>query len=130
MAWSSGIRIPVSSPVISGAALRCWEKGKGKGATDVWACGSVTERAGRGARTRAPCCCMGRLRRLGHAQRGVLGCPSGPSEGVGGRGPGRETGPRSEEGRRGGGGLGWVGLLLGFGFSISFPPFYFLFQPN
>jgi len=27
-------------------------------------------------------------------------------------------------------GLGWVGLLLGFGFSISFPPFYFLFQPN
>ena len=66
----------------------------------------------------------------GCAQRGVLGCPSGPSEGVGGRGPGRETGPRSEEGRRGGGGLGWVGLLLGFGFSISFPPFYFLFQPN
>ena len=69
-AWSSGIRIPVSSPVISGAALRCREKGKGKGATDVWACGSVTERAGRGARTRAPCCCVGRLKRLGRARAG------------------------------------------------------------
>ena len=30
-AWSSGIRIPASSPVISGVALRCREKGKGRG---------------------------------------------------------------------------------------------------
>ena len=72
MAGCSGIRIPVNSPVISAAALRCREKGKGRGAADVWACGSVIElaRAGRGARTRAPCCCVGRLRRLGRARAG------------------------------------------------------------
>ena len=69
-AGRSGIRIPANSPVISAAALRCREKGKGRGAADVRACGSVTEleRAGRGARTRAPCCCVGRLRRLGRAR--------------------------------------------------------------
>ena len=69
-AGRSGIRIPANSPVISAAALRCREKGKGRGAADMWACGSVTEleRAGRGARTRAPCCCVGRLRRLGRAR--------------------------------------------------------------
>ena len=42
-AGRSGIRIPANSPVISAAALRCREKGKGRGATDVWAYGSVTE---------------------------------------------------------------------------------------
>ena len=30
-AWSNGIWIPASSPVISGVALRCREKGKGRG---------------------------------------------------------------------------------------------------
>jgi len=57
-----------------GVALQGERKGKGE-AADLWACGSVTERAraGRGARTRAPCCCMRRLRRLGARERASNG---------------------------------------------------------
>ena len=35
-AGRSGIRIPANSPVISAAALRCRQKGKGRVATEVW----------------------------------------------------------------------------------------------
>ena len=65
----------------------------------------------------------------GCAQRGVLGCPSGPSEGVEGRGPGRELGRevrKGEEevagwaGREGVGRAGWVVFLLFFPSSFLF----------
>ena len=56
----------------------------------------------------------------GCAQRGVLGCPSGPSEGVGGRGPGRETG--REVGKVEEEVAGWAGLgcFWGLGFLFLF----------
>ena len=120
-----------------GVALQGERKGKGE-AADLWACGSVIERAGCGARTRAPCCCMGEkagpreVRNAGLAraggrggevgrageETGRLGRWSGLLRGLGlsGTGHGKECGLGHEREKSR---PGWVALGFGF-FSVSF----------
>ena len=68
-----------------------------------------------------------RMTRPAVRAEGELGC--GVSL-LGRREKGRTGHGAGLRGKKGKKELCWVGLLLGFGFSISFPPFYFLFQPN
>ena len=96
----------------------------------MWACGSVTERAGRGARTRAPCCCVGEkagprgVRNAGLARAGGRGGEVGRAGEVvraaGGLG-------LSGKGKRGGEPAGFGNFGLGFGFEFGFWVLGFLF---
>ena len=101
--WSTGSEV----------ARRSEQKGSSAGRREVEgrSAGGVGLSAGRGRRARGA--------EHAEGERAF----AGPRERVLGRG----AGLRGERGKEE---LGWVGLLLGFGFSISFPPFYFLFQQN
>ena len=129
-AGRSGIMIPASSPGISGAPRS--REGRGEEGADAW--GRLVSGGARVARLPA---------RWGQGVGERVGCAPrrGPC-GRGGNGAGLGAwelavtvwaGPSGERERRVGRCwadswvLGWVGLLLGFGFSISFPPFYFYF---
>ena len=112
-----------------GVALQGERKGKGE-AADLWACGSVTERAGCGARTRAPCCCIGEkagprgVRNAGLARAGgcggEVGCAGEVVRAAGGLG-------LSGKGKRGGEPAGFGNFGLGFGFEFGFWVLGFLF---